>query len=115
MARAQAVSLKEFTKAVHAAVKAAMDKHPKFKFEMPQEIAISYLIRGIPPPPELLANATISELQAFANDVAAGLGQFQSGGAVGAEAAARPQGVVYSTGGHIICGIPPAEFYALKE
>jgi hypothetical protein len=113
MARAQTVSLKEFTRTVQAAVKTAIEKHPKFKFEVPQEIFVSYLIRGIPPPPELLANATFSEVQAFANDIAAGLGQFQTESTVGAQA--RPQGVVYSAGGHIICGIPPAEFFALKE
>src|SRR5215471_20911670 len=111
MARAQAVSLKEFTRTVQAAVKAAIEKHPKFKFEVPQEVAVSYLIRGIPPPPELLANATFSEVQAFANDIAAGLREFQAGSTVGAEAAARPLGVVYSAGSHIVCGIPPAEFF----
>lgn len=115
MARAQAVSLKEFTRTVQGAVKTAIQKHPKFKFELPQEITVSYLIRGFPPPPEALAHATFSEVQAFANDVAAGLGQFQGGNAMGVEAAARPLGVVYSAGGHIICGIPPAEFFALKE
>ena len=116
MARAQAVSLKEFQKAVQTAVKAAMDKHPKFKFPLPEDIAISYLIRGFPPPPELLGNATFSEVQACTTDVAAGLGGFQAqGGGVQAEAASRPQGVVYSAGGHIICGIPPAEFFLVKE
>ena len=100
MARAQSVSLKELTKTVQTAVKAAIQKHPKFKHETPQEIVVFHLIWGFPVPPELVANATFSEVEAFANDTAAGLGEFQPGSTVGAQA--RPQGVVYSCGGHII-------------
>lgn len=114
MAQAQTVSLSQFTKAVHAAVNAAVQKHPKFKFATPPEIAFSYLIRGIPPAAEIAANVTVAEMQAFANEVAAHLGGAQAG-AVAAKSAAPLEGVIYSAGRHIIIGIPPAEFLVVKE
>jgi len=97
------ISLKAFTSSVQAAVKAAVAKHPKFNLPVPNGISVSYLIRGIPVPDEILAKVTMAETQAFAGEVAAHLGRAQAGGV-----AARPatQGAVFSFGGHVIIGIP---------
>jgi hypothetical protein len=47
MPPAKSISLRQFTSAVQAAVKAAVKKHPKFnQVEAPQEVTFSYLIRG---------------------------------------------------------------------
>ena len=36
------ISLSKFTASVQAAVKAAMAKHPKFKFDVPDRVTVSY-------------------------------------------------------------------------
>jgi hypothetical protein len=99
------ISLKALTSSVQAAVKAAAAKHPKFNLPAPNGISVSYLIRGVPVPDEILAKVTMAETQAFAAEVAAHLGAAQAGGV----AAARPAtlgGAVLSLGGHVIIGIP---------
>jgi len=113
MAQAQTVSLSQFTKAVQAAVKAAVQKHPKFKIEASSDLAISYLIRGIPALEKTLANVSIDETQAFANEVAGQLGG-ALGETLGGAAGARLQGAFYSSGGHIILGIPATDFFVIK-
>ena len=106
------ISLKAFTSSVQAAVKAAVAKHPKFNLPVPNAISVSYLIRGIPVPDEILAKVTMAETQAFAGEIAAHLGKAQAGGL-----AARPAaqgGAVFSFGGHVIIGIPvPPEIMQL--
>jgi hypothetical protein len=114
MAQARSVSLSQFTNAVQAAVKAAVQKHPKFKIDPPQGVAFSYLIRGFPVPESVVANLTLGEAQAFANDVAAHLGSAQPEALAGAHAAG-PQGVMYSSGRHLIVGIPPVESLVLEK
>ncbi len=111
MSQAHSISLSHFTGAVQAAVKSAVQKHPKFKVEAPQGITFSYLIRGIPVPDSILANVTFAETQAFANEVAAEVGR-QAGIA---ELKSGSQGAVYSFGRHVIVGIPPAEQFLMKE
>jgi len=111
MSQAQSMSLSHFTKAVQSAVKAAKHKHPKFNVELPEGITFSYLIRGFPVPDTVLANVTLGEAQAFANEIAAEVGQ-QAGIA---ELKSGAQGAVYSFGHHVICGIPPAETFLMKE
>jgi hypothetical protein len=111
MAQASSISLGQFTTAVHAAVKAAAQKHPKFKVEVPQGITFSYLIRGFPVPEAVLQNVTFGETQAFANEVAAHIST-QAGMK---EASLTGHGALYSTGGHIIVGIPPADQFVLKQ
>jgi hypothetical protein len=108
MAQAPSISLSKFTSSVQAAVKAAVAKHPKFKFEVPQGITVAYLIRGFPIPDTIFANATLGEAQAFANEVAGHI----AGAHPEAFALTKPQsaeGVVLSVGRHIICGIPPIQ------
>lgn len=113
MAQAHSISLSQFTGAVQAAVKAAVQKHPKFNaVAAPQGITFNYLNRGIPVPENLLANVTVAETQAFANEIAAQIGA-QSGAA--ALASASGGGAVFSAGRHIIVGIPAAEDFALKQ
>jgi hypothetical protein len=103
------ISLKAFTSSVQAAVKAAVAKHPKFNLPVPNGISVSYLIRGIPVPDEILAKVTMAETQAFAAEVAAHLGKAQAGGVTAARPTA-PGGAVLSIGGHVIIGIPaPSE------
>jgi hypothetical protein len=110
---AQSISLGKFTSAVQAAVKAAAAKNPKFKMEAPNTLSVSYLIRGIPPPPDIVASMV--DLQSFANEIAGQLAASQSA-AVNVAAGAKPVGAVVSVGGHIICGIPPAEMvYEVSE
>src|SRR5262245_51770224 len=104
MPQARTVSLSKFTSTVQTAVKSAVQKHPKFKVDLPQGLTESYLIRGVPVPDALVANVTLGETQAFANDVAAHIGAAHPE-AVGA--APAPQGVVLSVGRHVIIGIPP--------
>jgi hypothetical protein len=118
MAQATSISLSQFTAAVQAAVKAAVQKHPKFKIDPPQAVAVSYLIRGIPVPETLLANVTLGETQAFANDVAAHIASAQPQALAGTQAgthAAAPQGAIYSNGRHLIIGIPPVEPFLLEK
>lgn len=107
MAAATTVSLGKFTSAVQASVKAAIRKHPKFKMDPPRTVTVSYLIRGIPVPDEILANVTFAETQDFANEVAAGVGR--AGGAAGRAFALAPRskGAILSLGGHVILGFPP--------
>ena len=111
MAQAQSISISHFTTAVQAAVKAAVQKHPKFKLDAPHAVSFSYLIRGIPVPETLLANVTFGETQSFANEVAAHINA-QPGMA---EASVGGKGAIYSTGGHIIIGIPAAEQLLVKQ
>ena len=42
MAQAASISLSKFTETVQAAVKVAVQKHPKFKLEQPTQVSISY-------------------------------------------------------------------------
>lgn len=114
MAQAKSISLSQFTNSVQAAVKSAVQKHPKFKVDPPHAVAFSYLIRGIPVAESVLANATFGETQAFANEIAAHLGSAHPEALAGAHAGG-PQGVVYSTGRHVILGIPPAEPFLLEK
>jgi hypothetical protein len=115
MAKAKSISLSQFTSTVHAAVKAAVQKHPKFKPETQQGVVLSYMIRGIPFDEKILENVTIGETQAFADEVASRIDTALPG--VAAEAALqKPKGVIYGTGGHIICGIPPVtEPFTLEQ
>jgi len=107
MAEATSISLSKFTASVKAAVKAAVAKHPKFTIPPPQAVTVAYLIRGIPVPDEILRGATVSETQAFANDVATGI----AGAHPEVLSASAPhggkQGAVISIGGHLVVGIPP--------
>ena len=112
MPQAQSISLSHFTSAVQAAVKAASQKHPKFKLDAPQSVSFSYLIRGIPVPEALLANVTFGETQAFANEVAA---QISAQPGIAAEASLAGKGSIFSTGGHIIIGIPAVEQLQVKQ
>jgi hypothetical protein len=112
MPPAKSISLSQFTNAVQSAVKAAVQKHPKFAIEPPEEVTFNYLIRGFPIPPTLLANVTFGEAQAFVNDVATHVAT-QPG--ISAEAIGGGKGAIYSAGGHIICGMPPVDQFALKQ
>jgi hypothetical protein len=103
MADATSLSLAKFTEVVQAAVKAAVQKHPKFKMEAPSAVAVSYLIRGIPVPEALVAHATVAETRAFAADVAA---HISGSPGLAAPAGASVEPVIYSHGNHIIIGIP---------
>ena len=115
--QAKAVSIGRFTATVQAAVKAAVQKHPKFKIEIPQGVSFEYLIRGFPVPDTIFANVTLGEAQAFANEVAAHISTAQPEAFSEAHlASGGGQGVLYAAGKHIICGIPPAvEQVLLKE
>jgi hypothetical protein len=99
------ISLKAFTSSVQAAVKAAAAKHPKFNLPVPNGVSVSYLIRGIPVPDEILAKVTVAETQAFAGEVAAHLAKAQAGGLSAVRPGAQA-GAVFSIGGHLIIGIP---------
>jgi hypothetical protein len=111
--KAQSVSLAHFTTTVQSAVKAAVQKHPKFKLDPPQGVTFSYLVRGIPVPEALLANVTFGETQAFANEVAA---QISAQPGIVAEAKLRPAtGSIFSSGGHIIIGIPAVDQFQLER
>jgi hypothetical protein len=112
MAQAKSISLSHFTTAVHAAVKAAAQKHPKFKLEAPAGITFSYLIRGIPVSEAFLANVTFGETQAFANELA---NQISAQPGIALEASLGGKGAIYSAGGHIILGIPAAENLQLEK
>ena len=112
MAQAQSISLSHFTAAVQSAVKAAVQKHPKFKLDAPQGVTFSFLIRGIPVPESVLANVSFGETQAFANDVAAHISAQQG---VAAAAASGSRGAIYSVGGHIILGIPAVDQVELQQ
>ena len=115
MANVTTISLAKFTASVQAAVKSALDKHPKFKVEVPNSISISYLIRGIPAPEALLKTATLAETQAFANEVAAHLGNAHPE-LLSSPGSGHAPGAVISVGGHVVIGIPPmAQAFELEK
>ena len=95
MANATSISLVKLSSAVQDAVKAAVEKHPKLKLE-PAKLSVGYLIWGFPVP-ENFNTLTVRETQAFATDVAAGLGTTFG---------ARLEGAVFSHGGHLTIGFP---------
>lgn len=99
MARATSISLTKLSSAVHDAVKAAVEKHPKLKME-PAKLSVGYLIWGFPVP-ETFNTLAVREAQSFATDVAAGLQ-----GSVGASLGTRLEGAVLSHGGHLTIGFP---------
>ena len=105
MADATSLSLAKFTDAVNAAVKAAVQKHPKFKMDAPSAVAVSYLIRGIPVPESIVAHATVAETRAFAQEIASHL---SSSPGIAAAAVRPTEAAIYSRGNHIIIGIPAA-------
>ena len=102
MARAKSVSLSKLTARVQSAVKAAVRKHPKFSIDPPVAISTAYLIRGIPVPEAIAKQVTVTELQAYANTLAKGIGE-------------RSPGAVLSVGGHLIIGIPVIDEIALTK
>ena len=61
-----------------------------------------------------LANVTLGEMQAFANDIAAHSGTAHPLALAGAHGAPG-HGVIYSNGKHIIIGIPPVEQFLLEK
>lgn len=102
MDRATSISLSKLTETVQAAVKVAVQKHPKFRTEQQPQVVISYLIRGIPVPEGIAANATVRETQAFATDLAAQIGAGPQAAAPGQSI----QGAFFSLGKHLIIGFP---------
>lgn len=107
MPQATAISFSKFLTSVQSAVKAVAAQHPKFQVEAPNGISVSYLIRGFPVPDTVLANVSLAEAQAFANDVAAQLATAVPGVVAQAATGAAPEGAVVSVGRHVIIGIPP--------
>jgi hypothetical protein len=105
MAQATSISLSKFAETVQASVKAAVQKHPKFKSDPPSQLAVSYLIRGIPVPDIIAANVTVRETQAFATERAT---QIAGGTGAAPGAAGSVEGAVFSLGRHLIIGIPVA-------
>ena len=103
---ASSISLSKFTSTVQTAVKAAIQRHPKFRIDPPQGITVSYLIRGVPVPDTILANVTLGETQAFANDIATHIGGAHPE-VFTAVHGRTPQGAILSVGRHLIVGIPP--------
>jgi hypothetical protein len=95
MAKATSISVNKLSSAVQEAVKAAMEKHPKVKVD-PAKLSLGYLIWGFPVP-ETLQALSIRETQAFATDVAAGLGR---------SLGTPIEGAVFSHGGHLTIGFP---------
>ncbi len=106
MAQATSISLSKFTASVQTAVKSAISKHPKFNIQPPQGITVSYLIRGIPVPEAILKGVTVSETQAFANDVAADIAGAHPEILNASAPHAPTQGAIISVGGHLVVGIP---------
>jgi hypothetical protein len=104
MAKPVSISLRKFTASVQAAVKAAVAKHPKFR-NVSSDVSFGYLIRGIPLPDDIMAQVTLGELQGFATDVAAQIGQAHP---EALRAGATAEGAFVSVGRHIICGLPPS-------
>jgi len=114
MAKPVSISLKAFTSSVQAAVKAAVAKHPKFNLPVPNSVSVSYLIRGIPVPDEIVARATLAETQAFAAEVAAHLTKAHPE-VMAAAHQATLGGTVLSVGRHVIIGIPaPSEILQIE-
>jgi len=116
MAQAVSISLAKFTKSVQAAVKAAAEKHPKIKVDPPNAITISYLIRGYPPAEALLANVSLGELQAYANEVARQIAGAHPQMFAAAGQSQGELGAILSVGRHVLIGIPPvAQTFQLEE
>lgn len=114
MQKPVSLSIGRFTESVQAAVKSAIAKHPKFKLDLPNEISVSYLIRGIPVPEAIAANVTLAETQTFATEIASQLTSAHPE-AFGAERGLRA-GAIYSIGGHLIIGIPvPPEVLLIEK
>src|SRR5262245_22275652 len=99
VAKATSISVDKLTTTVQAAVKAALEKHPKVKVDPASPLAASYLIWGIPVPDAIAGALTIRETQQFADEVASKLGP-------GVQAAAPLQGAIFAHGGHLILGFP---------
>jgi hypothetical protein len=114
MAKPVSISLSKFTASVQAAVKAAVVKHPKFNLPTPHGVSMSYLIRGIPVPEEIVARVTLGETQAFATDVAAHIVQAHPE-ALSAVHQPGQAGAILSVGRHVILGIPaPSEIVQIE-
>ncbi|HTG22314.1 MAG TPA: hypothetical protein VK681_19890 [Reyranella sp.] len=108
MAKPVSISLNKFTASVQAAVKSAVAKHPKFNVPTPHGVSVSYLIRGIPVPDEILAKVTLAETQAFATEIAGQIAQAHPE-ALG-PARPAPAGAILSVGRYVLLGIPaPSE------
>jgi hypothetical protein len=109
MAKPVSISLNKFTASVQAAVKSAVAKHPKFNVPTPHGVSLSYLIRGIPVPDEILAKVTLAETQAFATEIAGQIAQAHPE-ALGAARPAGQAGAILSVGRYVLLGIPaPSE------
>jgi hypothetical protein len=98
VAKATSISLEKLTTTVQSAVKAAIEKHPRFKVDPNTPLTQSYLIWGIPVPDAIAGGMTVRDAQAFATEVASKLGPAFSGAAV--------EGTFLSHRGHLIIGIP---------
>ena len=107
MKQAQSISLSQFTSTVQAAVKSALEKHPKFQADTPKGITFSYLIRGI----QVSDRFTLAETQAFADDIANHVRAAHPEILAGA----GTRGVVYAAGGHVTVGIPAVESFLLEK
>ena len=107
MAEVTSISLSKFTSSVQAAVKAAVARHPKFNIQPPQAVTVSYLIRGIPVPDAILKQVTVSEAEAFANDVAGHIAAAHPEAFQAGAPHSPAQGALISVGGHLVVGIPP--------
>jgi len=107
MPQATSISLSKFTASVQAAVRAAVAKHPKFNIQPPRAVTVSYLIRGIPVDEAILRKVTVTEAQAFANDVAAGIATAHPEALITSAPPGPAQGAIISVGGHLVLGIPP--------
>jgi hypothetical protein len=99
MAKATSISVSKLSSAVQDAVKAAVEKHPKLKVET-STLSLGYLIWGFPVPEHFSAH-TLGDTQAFAGDVAAGVGR-----SVGTALGSHLEGAVLSHGGHLTIGFP---------
>ena len=114
MAKPVSISLSKFTASVQAAVKAAAAKHPKFQLPTPHGVTVSYLIRGIPVPAEIMAKASFADAQAFATDVAGHIAQAHPE-ALGAGHQPGQAASILSVGRYVICGIPaPPQLFQIE-
>ena len=114
MAKPVSISLSKFTSSVQAAVKAAAAKHPKFKLPTPHGVTVSYLIRGIPVPEEIVAKVSFAETQAFATDVAGHIAQAHPE-VLGVAHQPGQAGAILSVGRYVICGIPaPPQLFQME-
>jgi hypothetical protein len=114
MTKPVSISLHKFTSSVQAAVKAASEKHPKFRHvSAPSEVVFGNLIWGFPVPDGVLAQATVGELESYVADIASHIGR--AGPEVLEAALPAPKGGFVSFGKVIHCGIPPwTEFASVK-